>query len=74
MAEKIIDDKDYSLAEIISAKLTSIKSYQTLLKRVLEDQAKVKKERTLNANIVGYGRGKRCIWVRGSNLKKFIKN
>lgn len=70
----IEDNKQYSLTELVKNRLFgNIKSYHTAHKVVLEDLAKPKKDRTLDALVIGEGRAK-TIRIKGSNLKKYLES
>jgi len=70
--QHIENDKYYSLSEVVRLQVVpGIKSYPTLHNEVLRDNAKPASKRTLDALIIGEGRG-RTIRIKGSNLKKYI--
>lgn len=70
---KVDENKVYSLTEIVRKGLIPfIKSYQTANKEVLMDIARPKKERLLNANIIGEGRA-RTIRISGQDLIKYLE-
>jgi len=71
--KKIELDKLYSPTEIAREQLIpGIKSYPSVLKRVLEDDAKPKSKRTINAIKVGEGRGRKY-FIQGRNLLAYIQ-
>jgi len=71
--EKIEDDRVYSLTEIVKKGLIPpVKSYPTAYRIILEDKAKPKTERTIDADIIGEGRA-RTIRIKGANLKKHLE-
>jgi len=71
---KIEPERVYSLTELVRKGLIPpIKSYPTANRAVLEDRVKPEAERTLNAQIIGEGRG-RTIRIEGRNLIKYLQN
>lgn len=70
---KIDPDKMYGLTEIFKAHyVPGIKSYNTLLKRVLEDEALPQNQKTINLIKAGEGRGRKY-FILGRNLLRFIE-
>lgn len=66
-------DRLYSPTEIAREQMMpGIKSYPSVLKRVLEDEAKPKSQRTIHAVKVGEGRGTKY-FIKGRNLLAYIK-
>ena len=73
MTNQIDDDKFYHLTEVIRDRLVPFwRNYNTANRMMWEDKAKRASERTLNAKVIGEGRG-RIILIKGVNLKKFIE-
>jgi len=71
--KKIEAEKLYSLNETVRNGLIPwIKSYQTLYKEVLVDQALPEAERTINAQIIGEGNS-RTIRIMGENWIKYLE-
>lgn len=73
MTTQIDPQKLYTPTEIAREQLIpGIKSYPSVLKRVLEDEALPQSKRTINAIKVGEGRGRKY-FIKGFNLLKFIE-
>lgn len=65
-------DRLYSPTEIARNQLIpGIKSYPSVLKRILEDEAKPTSKRTIHATKVGEGRGTKY-FIKGRNLLAYI--
>lgn len=71
--KQIEPDKLYNPTEIARDQLIpGIKSYPSVLKRILEDEALPKSKRTIHATKVGEGRGTKY-FIQGRNLLAYIE-